>query len=147
MSERQHDVVTKLTSASAAPCGGVSALGNVVLFNIQVRVNHRFTVALSHPRYRPDVDGLRAVAILLVVGFHAFPEWLPGGFIGVDIFFVISGFLITSIIVEALQRKQFSFAEFYARRGRRIFPALLVVLAFCFVAGWYLLLKIGRAHV
>ena len=102
--------------------------------------NRRSAVSLPDPRYRADIDGLRAVAILLVVGFHAFPEWIPAGFIGVDIFFVISGFLITSIIVDGLQHKQFGFAAFYARRARRIFPALLLVLALCFIAGWYLLL-------
>jgi peptidoglycan/LPS O-acetylase OafA/YrhL len=91
-------------------------------------------------RYRADIDGLRAIAIALVIGFHAFPEWVPGGFIGVDIFFVISGFLITSPIVDGLHSKQFSFAAFYRRRIRRIFPALLLVLAICFVVGWYLLL-------
>ena len=86
--------------------------------------------------YRPDIDGLRAVAVLLVVGFHAFPSMVPGGFSGVDIFFVISGFLITSIIVEALLQGRFSFAVFYMRRVRRIFPALLTVLAFCLGVGW-----------
>src|SRR3981081_1177588 len=92
-----------------------------------------------HPNYRPDIDGLRALAILPVVGFHAFPNWFPGGFIGVDVFFVISGFLISTIIFRSLNRSDFSFVEFYARRIRRIFPALLVVLAVCFVLGRHVL--------
>lgn len=94
----------------------------------------------SHPKYRPDIDGLRAVAVLAVVMFHAFPNWLKGGFIGVDVFFVISGFLISTIIFENLDTGTFSFAEFYARRIRRIFPALILVLAACFVFGWFALL-------
>ena len=93
-----------------------------------------------HPNYRPDIDGLRALAILPVVGFHAFPNWFPGGFVGVDVFFVISGFLISTIIFKSLDRSDFSFVEFYARRIRRIFPALLVVLAACFVLGRHMLL-------
>lgn len=76
---------------------------------------------LLHPKYRPDIDGLRAIAVLAVVAFHAFPTWLKGGFIGVDIFFVISGYLISTIILENLDKKQFSFSEFYIRRIRRIF--------------------------
>ena len=94
---------------------------------------------LSHPKYRPDIDGLRAVAVLAVVAFHAFPRWLPGGFVGVDIFFVISGYLISTILLENLARDTFSFTTFYMRRIRRIFPALALVLAACFVAGWLLL--------
>ena len=78
---------------------------------------------LSHPKYRPDIDGLRAVAVLSVVAFHAFPSWMKGDFIGVDIFFVISGFLISTIIFENLDRGTVSLSEFYARRIRRIFPA------------------------
>src|SRR5450432_3007248 len=66
--------------------------------------------------YRPDVDGLRALAIIPVVMFHAFPAIMPGGFVGVDIFFVISGFLISNILLHALQRETFSFAHFYANR-------------------------------
>jgi peptidoglycan/LPS O-acetylase OafA/YrhL len=93
-----------------------------------------------HPNYRPDIDGLRALAILPVVGFHAFPGWFPGGFVGVDVFFVISGFLISTIIFKSLERSDFSFVEFYARRVRRIFPALLVVLAASFVLGRHVLL-------
>ncbi|HEY2189338.1 MAG TPA: acyltransferase family protein [Caldimonas sp.] len=80
---------------------------------------------MSATPYRPDIDGLRAVAVLAVVGYHAWPQLLPGGFVGVDVFFVISGFLITRILLAP----GFSFASFYARRVRRIFPALLIVLA------------------
>lgn len=94
---------------------------------------------LTHPKYRPDIDGLRAIAVLSVVGFHAFPLWVKGGFIGVDIFFVISGFLISTIIIESLQKKSFSFAEFYGRRIRRIFPALLMVLVSVYALGWFVL--------
>ena len=95
---------------------------------------------LLHPKYRPDIDGLRAIAVLSVVGFHAFPGRVPGGFVGVDIFFVISGFLISTIIIESLEHGQFSFIEFYARRIRRIFPALLIVLAATLGFGWIALL-------
>ena len=90
--------------------------------------------------YRPDIDGLRALAIIPVVIFHAFPTLMPGGFVGVDIFFVISGFLISGILLQALQRGTFTFAGFYANRIRRLFPALLVVLAACFAVGWFFLL-------
>lgn len=94
---------------------------------------------LVHPKYRPDIDGLRAIAILAVVIFHAFPSIMPGGFIGVDIFFVISGFLISSIIFSSLERDRFSLVEFYARRVKRIFPALILVLISCLVFGWFVL--------
>src|ERR1700692_471892 len=79
--------------------------------------------------YRADIDGLRALSILLVVGYHAQPWLVPGGYIGVDVFFVISGFLITRIILRELEAGTFSPLNFYARRIRRIFPALTVVLA------------------
>ena len=95
---------------------------------------------LTHPKYRADIDGLRAIAVLSVVGFHAFPLWIRGGFVGVDIFFVISGFLISSIIISSLEKGTFSFAEFYARRIKRIFPALILVMAACYVFGWFTLL-------
>lgn len=95
---------------------------------------------LSHPKYRPDIDGLRAIAVLSVVAFHAFPSWVKGGFIGVDVFFVISGYLISTIIFENLDKGTFSFSEFYSRRIRRIFPALLLVLIACFAFGWFALL-------
>ena len=89
---------------------------------------------------QPDIDGLRAIAVLLVVAFHAFPSWVRGGFIGVDVFFVISGYLISTIIFENLERGTFSFAEFYARRVKRIFPALLLVFVASYSFGWFALL-------
>jgi peptidoglycan/LPS O-acetylase OafA/YrhL len=95
---------------------------------------------LSHQKYRPDIDGLRAIAVLSVVAFHAFPSWVKGGFIGVDVFFVISGYLISTIIFENLDKGTFSFSDFYSRRIRRIFPALLLVLIGCFAFGWFALL-------
>lgn len=95
---------------------------------------------LSHPKYRPDIDGLRAVAVLSVVAFHAFPSVMKGGFIGVDVFFVISGFLISTIILENLDKKTFRFSEFYARRVKRIFPALLLIVVASYVVGWFYLM-------
>ena len=100
-------------------------------------MNRQYSI---HPKYRADIDGLRAVAILSVVGFHAFPQWVTGGFVGVDIFFVISGFLISCIIFGNLEKNSFSYYDFYARRIKRIFPALILVLATSYVFGWYLLL-------
>ena len=98
------------------------------------------TSGLQSLSYRAEIDGLRAVAVLLVLGYHAFPSLVPGGFIGVDVFFVISGFLITRILLVELARGQFSLAGFYARRVRRIFPALACVLLFALVIGWLVLL-------
>jgi peptidoglycan/LPS O-acetylase OafA/YrhL len=104
---------------------------------------------LSQPsdRYRPDIDGLRAVAVSLVVCFHAFPEAMPGGFIGVDIFFVISGFLITGIIARELDLQRFSLRGFYGRRIRRIFPALITVLLAVLVLGWLWMLPSAYAQL
>lgn len=96
--------------------------------------------SLSHPKYRPDIDGLRAIAVSSVVIYHAFPNLLKGGFIGVDIFFVISGFLISTIIFGNLNSNSFSFKSFYLRRINRIYPALIIVLVSCYIAGWYALL-------
>jgi len=92
------------------------------------------------PRHRPDIDGLRAIAILSVLGFHAFSSVFPGGFVGVDIFFVISGYLISGILLRGLEGNRFQISTFYARRIKRIFPALALVLLATGIAGWYLLL-------
>src|SRR6266568_6087001 len=97
---------------------------------------------MTQSDYRRDIDGLRAVAVVLVVFFHAFPQLVPGGFIGVDVFFVISGFLITKIISTDIERNRFSISHFYARRIRRIFPALIVVLLAAIIIGWFLLLPV-----
>jgi peptidoglycan/LPS O-acetylase OafA/YrhL len=98
-------------------------------------------------RYRPDIDGLRAVAVMLVVNFHGFPQAMPGGFIGVDIFFVISGFLITGIIASELSDNRFSLVGFYNRRIRRIFPALIVVLVAVLAMGWLWMLPHAYAQL
>ncbi|MDC0278547.1 acyltransferase, partial [Akkermansiaceae bacterium] len=90
-------------------------------------------------KYRPDIDGLRAVAVIPVVLFHA-GIGFPGGYVGVDIFFVISGFLITSLILKDLHAGAFSIIEFWERRARRIIPAMAVVVAVVLVTGWFLLL-------
>ena len=75
-------------------------------------------------RYRPDIDGLRAIAVTAVVFFHAGVPFLRSGFVGVDVFFVISGFLIGGIILREVAGQTFHYANFYARRARRILPAL-----------------------
>jgi len=92
-------------------------------------------------KYRPDIDGLRALAVFSVVIYHAFPKFLPGGFIGVDIFFVISGYLITGILISNLNAGKFSILHFYDRRVRRIFPALVTVLLATLGFAWYVLFR------
>jgi peptidoglycan/LPS O-acetylase OafA/YrhL len=94
-------------------------------------------------RYRADVDGLRAIAVLSVVSFHILDSLLPGGYFGVDMFFVLSGYLITSIVWTEVTGGSFTLARFYERRLRRIMPALLVVLFFCTLASLALLLPPG----
>ncbi len=89
--------------------------------------------------YRRDIDGLRGIAVLSVVLYHAFPSLLPGGFIGVDIFFVISGYLITSLLIESRKAGAHSLIHFYMRRVRRLFPALILVLLTVLALGWYFL--------
>lgn len=95
---------------------------------------------MNHPKYRADIDGLRTIAVFSVVIYHAFENYLKGGFVGVDIFFVISGYLISTILFQSIARNDFRFIDFYARRVRRIFPALLCVLISCLGFGWLVLL-------
>jgi len=102
--------------------------------------------------YRPDIDGLRAVAVLAVLFYHVGFGWFPGGYVGVDVFFVISGFLITRLIRDEIATGTFRFSTFYIRRARRLFPAMFVTLAATFLAGTALfgpedLERLGRAVV
>ncbi|MCR9152154.1 MAG: acyltransferase [Rhodobacteraceae bacterium] len=90
-------------------------------------------------KYRADIDGLRALAVSSVVMYHAFPDLLPGGFVGVDVFFVISGYLITGIILDDLEAGRLDVLSFFARRVRRLFPALLLVITATLLAGWLIL--------
>ncbi|SMC55673.1 acyltransferase family protein [Polynucleobacter kasalickyi] len=87
--------------------------------------------------YRPEIDGLRALAVINVIAYHAFPEVFPWGFLGVDIFFVISGFLITSLITNDLTQGKFNLSLFYSRRIKRLFPALIIVILACFAFSWF----------
>ena len=90
-------------------------------------------------QYRKEIDGLRAIAVIPVLFFHAGFEWFAGGFVGVDVFFVISGYLITGILLKEMQEGTFSILNFYERRARRILPALFLVMAVCVVLAWQLL--------
>ena len=94
----------------------------------------------SSIKYRPDINGLRALAVSAVVLYHTFPLLIKKGFLGVDVFFVISGYLISKIIISELYDNSFSFVNFYIKRVNRIFPSLFFVLFFCFVFGWIALL-------
>ncbi|MGI9276937.1 MAG: acyltransferase family protein [Endozoicomonas sp.] len=94
---------------------------------------------MSGKEYRRDIDGLRAIAILPVVFYHAEFSWFSGGFIGVDVFFVLSGYLITSIIIREMDGSKFSFTDFWVRRARRILPATFVVMVSALAAGWFLM--------
>lgn len=96
---------------------------------------------MRHPplAYRPEIDGLRAFAVISVLIYHLNNAWLPGGYLGVDVFFVISGFLITSIILKDCAAGDFSFKEFYLRRARRILPAMLTVTAITCAVAYFIL--------
>src|SRR5580693_7499582 len=89
--------------------------------------------------YRPEIDGLRALAVVPVLLYHA-QLGAPGGFVGVDVFFVISGYLITSLLLKKVATARLDLLEFWERRIRRLFPALAVMTLATFVAGWFLLL-------
>lgn len=97
-------------------------------------------------KYRADIDGLRAIAVLGVIIYHAFPQSLKGGFVGVDVFFVISGYLITGIIYKEFG-KNFNLYGFYKRRARRVFPALLTVLITTLILGYFTLLDTEYMHL
>jgi peptidoglycan/LPS O-acetylase OafA/YrhL len=126
------------------PCRLVSP--KVVL--LTVRAFAAPTMATDTPTsYRPDIDGLRALAVLLVMGFHAFPGRVPGGFVGVDVFFAISGYLISGLIIRDIREGHFSLRHFYARRVRRIFPALAVLLVACLVVGGIVLVPTEYADL
>src|SRR5262245_23256508 len=94
---------------------------------------------LAHQPYRRDIDGLRAIAVLSVIAFHIRPTLLPGGFTGVDVFFVISGYLMFNLIYYPIQNSRFSFRDFFKRRLRRLMPALFVVSVATAVASCFLL--------
>jgi peptidoglycan/LPS O-acetylase OafA/YrhL len=94
--------------------------------------------------YRPEIDGLRAIAVVSVILFHA-QLALPGGYVGVDVFFVISGFLITSLILRDAEQNRFTLAQFWERRARRILPAVTVVALATLAAGWFLLIPVDYA--
>lgn len=96
--------------------------------------------AAASQSYRPDIDGLRAIAVLAVIAFHANSRLMPGGFAGVDVFFVISGYLITGLIFDALESGTFSYAGFYARRIKRIFPAYIAVAVATLLVSSYMLI-------
>ena len=116
----------------------------LTLFRMHARTRPHPESTAAHSsvhQYRPDIDGMRTVAVFMVVLFHAWPNWLQGGFVGVDIFFVISGFLITSIIIDDLEKQRFSILTFYSRRVRRIFPALILVMGATLLFGWVVLMR------
>src|SRR5699024_3501180 len=104
---------------------------NLSLMTSATKKPENTSAGKADSRFRPDIQGLRAVAVGLVLLYHAGITWIPGGFVGVDVFFVISGFLITGMLVrQSLKRGQIDLADFYARRIRRILPAATVVLIF-----------------
>lgn len=110
-------------------------------------MKNNLALETAHLIYRPSIDGLRAIAVISVLISHIFPKVLPGGFVGVDVFFIISGFLIGKIILERLESNNFSFFDFYSRRVRRIFPVLIIVLIFTYVVGWFTLLPVEFAEL
>jgi len=107
--------------------------------NEEIIASHCNKTSINYSEYRPDIDALRAIAVMAVILFHAFPSFMPGGFVGVDIFFVISGYLISKHILKDLQQKAFSTRSFYGKRVKRIFPALTLVIAVTAIIGWIIL--------
>ena len=97
-------------------------------------------------KYRPEIDGLRAIAVIPIILFHAGFETFSGGFIGVDIFFVISGYLITNVINSELDQDRFSIINFYERRARRILPALFLLMLVSIPFAWFWLLPLEMKY-
>ncbi|MCQ9104486.1 acyltransferase family protein [Vibrio alginolyticus] len=93
---------------------------------------------MSNIKYKPEIDGLRTLAVFSVIIYHINPLWLPSGFVGVDIFLVISGFLITNIILKSNESKSFSVIDFYSRRVKRIIPLTYLILTVILTVGWFL---------
>jgi peptidoglycan/LPS O-acetylase OafA/YrhL len=116
--------------------GSSDAVAPLYFFDFTVSMTKLFFLRDATGNYRPDIDGLRAFAVLAVVLYHAFPQVFRGGYVGVDIFFVISGFLISSILFNEMTEGKFSFTFFYGRRIRRIFPALAACLTAVLVYGF-----------
>src|SRR6056297_2387030 len=102
-------------------------------------IQEKSDLILSNIHYRPEIDGLRAVAVVPVILFHADFALFSGGYVGVDVFFVISGYLITTIILREMREGRFSLVDFYERRARRILPALFLVMTACLPFAWALL--------
>jgi len=96
---------------------------------------------MNSAKYRPDIDGLRTLAVLMVILYHVGVQGISGGFVGVDVFFVISGYLITGIIYPKLQNDTFSYQDFYLRRIKRIYPTLLLVVAVTFIASYFFMMQ------
>lgn len=119
---------------------GVGAYAFCIM-KLAASVSALFRTTYPHGKYRPDIDGLRALAVLAVIAYHYFPTRLPGGFIGVDIFFVLSGYLITGILAHSFEGHPFGYTlwHFYQHRIRRIFPAVAIMLTLLLIAGWLLL--------
>ena len=119
---------------------GMVALTPLIITWLQLPTGAIPNQAINNPQnahtYRPDIDGLRAIAVMSVLLYHIFPEYLSGGFIGVDVFFVISGYLISQIIITQVAANQFTIRDFYIRRVRRIFPALGVMLVVTTILAW-----------
>ncbi|MFI7812443.1 acyltransferase family protein [Citrobacter werkmanii] len=97
--------------------------------------------SMNSAKYRPDIDGLRTLAVLMVILYHVGVQGISGGFVGVDVFFVISGYLITGIIYPKLQAGTFSYQDFYLRRIKRIYPTLLLVVAVTFIASYFFMMQ------
>lgn len=100
-------------------------------------MNNKLIPTVVHSlKYNSAIDGLRGIAILLVLLFHIYPEYFSFGYVGVDIFFVLSGFLITQIIYTKLNKNEFNFVEFYRNRIRRVFPAMIIVILVAYLIGY-----------